>query len=55
MTYYFDMDGVLADFHREVYSYMNAISEPIHIIPILTHTNPWFLNIGKTRQKQLQE
>lgn len=24
MTYYFDMDGVLADFHREAYSYMNA-------------------------------
>lgn len=26
MTYYFDMDGVLADFHREAYSYMNAIN-----------------------------
>lgn len=26
MTYYFDMDGVLSNFHREPYSYMNAIS-----------------------------
>lgn len=26
MTYYFDMDGVLTDFHREAYSYMNAIN-----------------------------
>lgn len=25
-VYYFDMDGVLADFHKEPYSYANAIS-----------------------------
>ena len=26
MNYYFDMDGVLANFHKEPYSYENAIS-----------------------------
>ena len=26
MTYYFDMDGVLANFHKEAYSFANAIS-----------------------------
>lgn len=25
-VYYFDMDGVLANFHKEPYSYMNAIN-----------------------------
>lgn len=26
MTYYFDMDGVLANFHKEAYSFANAIN-----------------------------
>ena len=44
-TYYFDMDGVLANFHKEPYQYANAINR--HWIANL---DPFMENVNIVRQ-----
>lgn len=41
MTYYFDMDGVIADFHREAYKYENAINRDwiANLLPFMNNVN----------------
>ena len=44
-TYYFDMDGVLANFHKEPYKYTNAISKEW-----IANLEPFMNNINKVHQ-----
>lgn len=43
-TYYFDMDGVLANFHKEPYSYANAISKDW-----IANLDPFMENVNLVR------
>lgn len=45
MTYYFDMDGVLCNFHKEKYSYTNAINR--HWIASL---DPFMHNVNTVKR-----
>lgn len=44
-TYYFDMDGVLANFHKEPYKYTNAINTEW-----IANLEPFMNNIRKVQQ-----
>ncbi len=44
-TYYFDMDGVLANFHKEPYKYTNAINKEW-----IANLEPFMNNVNKVHQ-----
>ena len=44
MTYYFDMDGVLANFHKEPYSFVNAINRDW-----IANLDPFMENVNTVR------
>ena len=44
-TYYFDMDGVLANFHKEPYKYANAINRNW-----IANLDPFMNNVKKVQQ-----
>ena len=65
-TYYFDMDGVLANFHKEKYSYANASSrewvanlapftENIKVVKELIHNGDEVYILSKSATEQAKE